>query len=101
MNSQIIEELRKITEEEQVLLSGDGVIDRKLYQTEELSDAGATGYVVNAKKLLDAGKLITIRKHTRFAHFPAHSHNYVEVIYMCEGETHHVVNGKDVILKKG
>ena len=43
MNSQIIEELRKITEEEQVLLSGDGVIDRKLYQTEELSDAGATG----------------------------------------------------------
>ena len=101
MNSQIIEELRKITEEEQVLLSGDGVIDRKLYQTEELSDAGATGYVVNAKKLLDAGKLITIRKHTRFAHFPAHSHNYVEVIYMCEGETHHVVNGNDVILKKG
>ena len=40
-----------------------------------------------------------IRKHTRFAHFPAHTHNYVD--YMCEGQTHHVINGQEVYLKAG
>ena len=39
--------------------------------------------VIDSDKLLEAGQLITIRPHTRFVHFPEHTHNYVEVIYMC------------------
>ena len=35
MRAQIIEELRKITKEEQQLLSGNGQIDKELYQSEE------------------------------------------------------------------
>lgn len=97
MRVQIIEELSIITEEEQKLLCGNGQIDKELYQSETRPNS----YVIDAKKLLEAGKLITIRKHTRFAHFPAHTHNYVEVIYMCEGQTHHVINGKDVYLEEG
>lgn len=101
MRAQIIEELQKITDEEQVLLRGNGQINKGLYQAEERKPLHAGEYVIDSKKLLDAGKLITIRKHTRFAHFPAHTHNYVEIIYMCEGETHHVINGEDVYLKRG
>lgn len=56
---------------------------------------------VEAKRLLDDGKLIQVRTHTRFVHFPRHTHNYIEVIYMCSGSTHHVIDGKDVFLQEG
>lgn len=57
--------------------------------------------VIDAKKLLDSGRLITIRPHTRFAHFPEHSHNYVEVVYMCCGSTTQIANGKQIVLHEG
>ncbi len=101
MRQDLLEELGTITEEEQNLLAGDGQIDRQIYQSGDEATDGPKGYVIDAKKLLESGKLISIRKHTRFAHFPAHTHNYVELIYMCKGQTHHVINGKDVLLKEG
>ena len=57
--------------------------------------------MIESEKLLEAGQLITVRPHTRFVHFPEHTHNFVEVIYMCQGETVHVVDGKEIVLKKG
>lgn len=57
--------------------------------------------VIDAKKLLDGGRLITLRPHTRFAHFPEHSHNYVEVVYMCCGSTTQIANGKQIVLHEG
>ena len=49
-------------------------------------------YVINSEKLLEKDKLITIRPHTRFAEFPTHAHNFVEIMYMCTGSTHHIIN---------
>lgn len=105
MNQQIINSLSKITEEEQKLINTNGEIDKRLYQSDgdivADTDVAKEHYEIDAKKLLDAGKIITIRKHVRFAHFPAHTHNYVEIVYMCQGSTHHVINGCDVYLKEG
>lgn len=56
---------------------------------------------IQAQKLLSSGKLITLRPHTRFVPFPEHSHDYVEMVYMCTGKTVHVINGKTVELKAG
>ena len=56
---------------------------------------------INSKKLLEAGKLITLRPHTRFIHFPPHTHDYVEVVYMCTGQTVHIVNGSQIALCQG
>lgn len=94
MDAQLLEELKKITPEEQRILSGTGKIEKKIYMS------GAAD-IVDAGKLLEAGKMIQVRPHTRFVHFPQHTHNYIEVIYMCSGSTHHVINGEDVILKQG
>ena len=58
-------------------------------------------HVVDSKKLLESGKAIQIRTHTRFVHFPAHTHNFVELIYMCSGSTTHRVNGDLITLKEG
>lgn len=94
MTEEILRELRKITPEEQRILDGKNEIERELY-------VGANENTFDAKKLLEHGKLITVRPHTRFVHFPAHTHNYVEVIYMCEGSTRHVIDGNEVVLKQG
>ena len=96
MNSYILQELRKITPEEQTILDGADRVDQTLYHSDN-----ANGNIYEAQKLMAAGKLIDVRKHTRFVSFPPHSHDYVEVLYMCTGSTHHRVNGKEVILKAG
>lgn len=94
MTGEILEKLQQITPEEQRILSGEKTIEKEIYMEENSN-------VIDATKLLEAGKLIQVRTHTRFIHFPEHTHNYVEMIYMCSGSTHHVVNGEDVILKQG
>ena len=94
IDSKLLDKLKIITEEEQKILSGGIDIERNLYMQSSLN-------VINSQKLLEAGKLITIRPHTRFIKFPEHSHDFVEMVYMCSGQTTHVVNGKEVVLKEG
>lgn len=94
MRSDILEKLAAVTDEEKRILQGEKNIDRSLYM-EGQSDT------VNSKKLLHEGKIITVRPHTRFVHFPEHSHDYVEVIYMCKGNTTHIINGTTITLKEG
>lgn len=94
MNSQLLEKLSAISEEERDILDGRKTIDRDIYMNGE-------GNRVNAKKLLASGKLITLRPHTRFIRFPKHTHDYVEVVYMCSGGTTHIVDGTKINLKQG
>lgn len=90
----IIQQLAAVTEEEQAILDGRTSIDRDLY----MQDQSAT---VNSQKLLSSGKLITMRPNTRFIHFPEHTHDYVEVVYMYRGETTHIVSGDRINLHQG
>lgn len=89
----LLREIMPITEEENRILHS-GVIDRNLYMS------GGTD-MVNSKLLLEKGKLISLRPHTRFAEFPEHSHDYIEVVYMCLGSTTHIINGREVRLSEG
>ncbi len=94
INAAIMEHLSAITEEERAILSGGGGIDRSLYMSGKKD-------VVEAEKLLAQGKLITVRTHTRFVRFPEHTHDYIELVYMCSGSTTHIVNGTTVRLEAG
>ena len=51
--------------------------------------------------MLEEGRLIAIRTHTRFVHFPLHKHNYIEVIYVCEGHLTNIIGGEKVVVQKG
>lgn len=93
MDARILDRLSAITEEEQELLDGRQGIDRRRYM-----DSGET---VSGSKLLPAGKQLTVRPHTRFVHFPEHTHDYVEMVYMCQGSTRHIINGAEVVLRTG
>lgn len=94
MNEELLNQLRIITPEEQEILNGREEINGSIY--------GCTDKLIfDSRKLLAQNKLITVRPHTRFVHFPKHTHNYVEVIYMCSGQTRHLINEEEVILKQG
>ncbi len=93
MRQEILERLMTVTEEEKAILDGKE-IDRGRYM-----ESGKS--IINAKKLLEVGKLISIRPHTRFVHFPRHSHDYIEMVYMCKGSTEHIINGESVLLSEG
>ena len=99
MTEELLQILRQITPEEEKLRNGNKHIEKYIYSSDGAENEDIVH--IDAEKLLDAGKLIQIRTHTRFVHFPVHTHNFVEVVYMCEGSTHHVINGNDVVLKAG
>ena len=94
MHRELLRELSVITEEEQRILDGRKEIDQQIYTEKK-------DMIIDCKKLLQKGKLIQVRPHTRFVHFPKHTHNYIEVIYMCQGRTTHIINGKEVVLEEG
>jgi len=94
VHQEILDKLKKITPEEQQLLRSSGTIDRTLYM--EGNENTVMGH-----KLLEPGKLITVRSHTRFVHFPEHTHDYVEIVYMVQGLTTHIVNGIKLTLHPG
>lgn len=94
MHQDLIKALSVITEEEQNILDGRNGIDQQIYTAKK-------ELVVDSEKLLHRGKLIQVRPHTRFVKFPKHRHNYVEVVYMCQGTTTHYIDGNKVVLKPG
>ena len=79
MNQALLQKLSAVTEEEKRILAGERQIDRSIYMD-------GSRDVISGDKLLPSGRIITIRPHTRFVAFPEHSHDYVEMVYMCAGE---------------
>lgn len=95
MDINLLSRLCEITEEERNILDGRINVQKNLYTDKK-------DFVIDSKRLLEKGKLIDIRLHTRFIHFPKHRHNYVEMVYMCSGKTSHIINDTEKIdLKEG
>lgn len=84
MNQDLLNKLKLISDEEQELLHGSKLQKERYTFGQE--------FQIDNKKLLKQGQLIDIRTHTRFTEFPKHTHNYVEILYMCSGSTTHIIN---------
>ena len=95
MRKELVETLSKMTEEEERIIRENGAISKELYTSED-------EFVIDAAKLLEKGKLIAIRPHTRFAYFPVHRHNYIEMLVMIKGNlTTKIVDGDTLFLSEG
>lgn len=94
MQQALLDHLRKITEEEQRILDGASEVDQGLYTS-------GKDFTVDSAKMLEEGKLIAVRTHTRFVHFPPHRHNFIEVLYVCEGSLTNIIGGKQVVIEAG
>ncbi len=89
LQTELLDALSRITEEEQALLQGSA-LQRESY------GSGAE-LVIKHKKMIARGKLIAIRPHTRFVSFPIHSHDYIELMYVCCGKVTHLMQGGDTV----
>lgn len=94
MNKELLKRLEVVTDEEQAILDNQRDIQKSLY-TEE------NQFIVNSQKMLREQNLITVRTHTRFADFPMHRHNYIEMMYVCKGSITHIIDNKEVVLNAG
>lgn len=95
MDANLLGRLMEITKEEQAILDGRTDIQKELYTSHK-------EFIIDSKNLLEKGKLIEVRPHTRFVHFPEHRHNYVEMVYMCHGTTTQIINQTDrIVLEEG
>lgn len=93
IKDELMQHLSPLTgEEERLLASKD--LDRGLYTAGE-------AFVIESSRMMNAGKTVDIRVHTRFVDFPLHSHDYIEVVYVCSGSVCHIVEGEKVELKEG
>lgn len=95
MNTELLAQLKKVTEEELAILNGSDRIEKQIY-------SNTKDFTIRSNKMLEKGKLIDVRTHTRFIPFPKHRHDYIEIIYMCNGSTTHIINSQEkIVLKKG
>ena len=94
MDKWLLEQIKKVTPEEQAYLDGDVNVQRGIYTKKDIDE-------IDHQMFLKQGKLVTVRHHSRFVKFPLHSHNYIEIMYVCNGEITHYINGKEIIMHSG
>ena len=92
VDERLVEHFIPLTPEEKALLSG-----ANLEKSDYTSDRSS---VFSSRKLLPQSRMIALRKHTRFVDFPAHSHDYIEILYMISGETTHEMPGQPPLTLK-
>ncbi|MCD8021169.1 MAG: AraC family transcriptional regulator [Clostridiales bacterium] len=96
MNVELFKRLKALTPEERTIANGQNAVEWAIY-----TDDNEKKHVVDHEKLLEEGKLITARKHTRFVQFPPHKHNYVEFFYVYSGTVRHVIGDEEIAVRSG
>lgn len=94
MDRKLLAQLKEISQEEEEYLKGKHQVKKKIYTTK-------TSMEIDRNLFLQNGGLVTVRPHSRFIDFPEHRHNYIEIMYVCQGSITHFMDGKEVVLKKG
>lgn len=94
MDQWLLEQIQKITPEEQAYLDGREQVNREIYTRKE-------DFEIDSQMFLKQGKLLTVRHHSRFIEFPEHKHNYIEMVYVCAGEITHYIEGKALCTQPG
>lgn len=96
MQAEILRQLSQITEEEQYILVQDNPSHRSLY-------AKPGRFIIERRHIsnLSFGEstaAVCLRPHPRFRGFPVHSHDFIEIMYVCSGHVTHVFGDQEVRL---
>ena len=97
MREELLDRLRELTEEEQTRHTGTDPEGRALY-------AKSGRFIIERRRMsaLSSGEstaAISLRPHPRFREFPVHSHDYVELMYVCCGTVTHRIGEETVTLE--
>ncbi len=93
MEESLLKKLAMITEEERKILDGLA-LDIRQYAPNE-------NFIISEQRMTGGKTDIAMRIHTRFAQFPTHSHNYVEIMTVISGTITHFIGEKHIKLEKG
>lgn len=94
MRKEILQKLEVISEEEQEYLKGQKEVQKNIYTKKEF-------FEVDWSLLSIEEHPITVRTHTRFVEFPEHKHNYIEMMYVCQGSITHYINDNEIVMTQG
>lgn len=93
MNKDLLEYLEKVNaQEEQILRHEKPVLSYFV--------KGENSTVFDSGTVMAPMTMIDILKQPRFVPLPDHSHNYLELIYMCSGSTTHIINTRSELTLK-
>ena len=95
MRQEVIKELELITDEEKRVLSGEK--QKVVWDIYSSKDK----FEVDAKRLIRQGEYLSVRKHCRFVDFPEHGHNYIEILYVCQGTIANWIEGERIVMEAG
>jgi AraC-like DNA-binding protein/mannose-6-phosphate isomerase-like protein (cupin superfamily) len=99
MQKHIIDRLSGITAEEQYILVRENPVPYKqLY-------AKSGRFIIERRHISslatgEATAAISMRQHPRFHDFPLHSHDFIEIMYICSGSITHSIGKEKVTLRK-
>ena len=93
MEAYILNKLSQESEEEKGIKEGE-LINQKIYSSGD-------SFVINDARLFGKKRGISVRTHTRYTEFPAHKHNYVEMMIVLSGTIKHKIEGEAVTLQPG
>lgn len=96
MRQEFLDRLRALTEEEQRIPAESDPHNRSLY-------AKSGRFIIERRRMsaLTSGEstaAISLRPHPRFREFPTHSHDYIELMYVCCGSVTHRIGDETVTL---
>ena len=96
MRPEIIDYLSQITEEEQYALEQSASFDKKRY-----SKPGR--FIIERRRLSqlsfgDSNTPVCLIAHPRFQEFPRHSHDFIEIMYVCNGSITHIFGDERIRL---
>ncbi|MCY7433294.1 AraC family transcriptional regulator [Bacillus safensis] len=94
MQHDLLNQLLKITDEEELILQNRKEINKDIYTNQ-------SNFIIESQKFLNQESMITVRKHTRFVDFPKHKHDYIEINYVYNGEYNQKVGNQRIKLQQG
>lgn len=97
MNPKVMKLLRQYTEEEKIQLKENKLADNIPDNVKEFENNSFT----ILKSYFYDNKDIYISKHNRFAPYPLHSHEFVEINYMVTGKCKQIIDGEEITLNTG
>lgn len=91
MNETLIKQLKKITPEEEKYMknASKGLFPYVLDDDTE---------IIDFEKMTSKRRMISLYKRTRFVDYPDHTHNYLEMIYVCSGSVNQTIDGNTELL---
>lgn len=67
----------------------------------DIEENGSTIMFIDKSDFLKDGQLLAVFPHNRYSTTRLHCHNFIEIMYVCEGQITHCIGDKEIVMQKG